>query len=282
MTDFDPNAIQRRFRRAPAGYGEAAFLFERVADSMVGRLDPLTLKPERILDLGAGEGYLTRALARTFPRAALTLQDQAADSLERAAKRAWWRRDHQTLVGDIGEIPLGNDSVDLVASSLALQWLADPDASLREMHRVLRPEGVCLLAVPGPRSFTELRDGWRAIGGRPRVATGIDLHDLGDALARAGMTSIVADSDLLTLEYATLRGLQRDLKSSGSGNPYRARDHGLRGRDYWQRFAKALGNPPYRVTLELVYAHAFKPIIGDNRNTNGEFTVDISSVSRRR
>lgn len=282
MSELDHSAIKRRFSRVPTNYGAMAFLFERVAKAMVDRLDPLTLNPGKILDLGAGQGHLTRALGTAFPRAAITVQDQLAGATAQAAKTRWWRRPHQQVVCDLERIDAASSAFDLVASSMALQWLNDPDPTLREAHRLLRPDGVCLLSVPGPRSFAEIRAAWAAVDETPKVAIGIDLHDLGDALARAGFASVVADSDLLTLEYHSLERLQADLTASASGNPFAARRPGLSGRAYWQRFAEALGPAPFKVTLELVYAHAFKPTFGDDRATNGEVNVDISTIRRRR
>ncbi len=278
---FDHNSIRHRFDRVTAGYGDAAYIFERTARGVVERLEPLTLKPLHILDMGAGEGYLTRQLAKRYPRANITVQDRAAESLKRAVRRGWWQKQHSALNCDMRELPLADNSVDLVGSSLALQWLGEPDAALQEVARVLRPEGACLLAVPGPRSFSELRSAWQRIDGRPRIPDFFDLHDFGDALSRAGLTSIVADADVVTLEYATGRQLGKELRASASGNPFVNRSPGLFSPRRWEALLKALGPPPIRITMETVYAHAFKPKIAEHRGTNGEFSVDIGEIRKR-
>ena len=49
---------------------------------------------------------------------------------------------------DITHLPYPSDSFDVVVHSDTLEHVADPDAALRECHRVLVPAGVCVFTVP--------------------------------------------------------------------------------------------------------------------------------------
>ena len=61
------------------------------------------------------------------------------------------------LVGDAEHLPLASQSVDLVFSSLAIQWCARPHLLFAELARVLRPGGRCLFTSLGPDTLRELR-----------------------------------------------------------------------------------------------------------------------------
>jgi malonyl-CoA O-methyltransferase len=91
----------------------------------------------------------------------------------------------------------------------------------------------------------------------------IDMHDIGDALVRAGFGDPVMDMDTLTLAYTNLDGLFADLRQSGSVNARTNRPRGLGQRQRWQQARAAYeglrqdGRLP--ATFEIVYGHAWKP-----------------------
>ena len=121
-------------RTAAAGFAQSAEAYE------IGRpgypaaaLEPLRLSPGlAVLDLAAGTGKLTRALAATG--ASVVAVEPVAEM--RAALPAEVR----ALDGTAEAIPLDDASVDLVTVAQAFHWF-DGDAALREIHRVLRPGG---------------------------------------------------------------------------------------------------------------------------------------------
>jgi malonyl-CoA O-methyltransferase len=91
------------------------------------------------------------------------------------------------------------------------------------------------------------------------------MHDLGDALVRAGFAEPVLDVERYTLEYRDLRALLADLKASGAGNAVRDRPKGLTGR---RRFAavearyegyRQQGRLP--ATFEVVFGQAWTPAL---------------------
>jgi SAM-dependent methyltransferase len=90
---------------------------------------------DRVLDLGAGTGKLTRQLvALGADVVAVEPGDAMRAVLERVVPQA------QALAGSAEQIPLPDESVGLVTAAQAFHWFR-VDEALVEMHRVLRPGG---------------------------------------------------------------------------------------------------------------------------------------------
>jgi SAM-dependent methyltransferase len=96
-------------------------------------LEPLRLSSSMtVLDLAAGTGKLTRALAESG--ASVIAVEPVAEM------RAALPESVRALDGTAEAIPLEDASVDLVTVAQAFHWFDGP-AALREIHRVLMPGG---------------------------------------------------------------------------------------------------------------------------------------------
>jgi len=247
----DRRTARRRFDRAARSYSSASRLEAEVGARMLSRLDYVKLAPQRILD--AGSGPPQRALGRRYPRANVIALDFSLAMLRCA--RSW--RDvfgHKlSICANLESLPLAAGSVQLVWSNMALHWLADPLPALRELERVLAPEGLLMFSTLGPDTLKELR----AVAGAARVHVFHDMHDLGDMLVAAGFSAPVMDMEMLTIAYAGADGLLKDLRESGQTSARADRPRGLAGRSFAQRLRGALGERP-RASFELVYGHAWQ------------------------
>lgn len=293
---LDKRQLRAAFGRAASSYDAAAVLQREVSDRLIERLEFMRLAPARVLDAGCGTGYACVALARRYPRATLLGVDIAEAMVVRARARlagtvaARLRRwlpfgaaHRQFVTGDIEALPLADASVDLVVSSLALQW-CDARAALREMRRVLRPGGLLMFATTGAGSLAEMRAAWRAADDDPHVHGFLDMHDLGDLLIQTGFADPVLDVDRLTLTYKDVHSVLRDLKAIGARNAAAGRARALTGKARFRRFQDAYeelrvgGVIP--ATYEIVYGHAWIP------NTpppaaDGVAVVSLSRLRRR-
>ena len=103
------------------------------------------LPPMDVVDIGCGDGYLTMEAAR-WARHVVGI-DRSDEVLERA--RALAARRHVTNVewkkGDLARLPLRDASVDVALLSQALHHAGDPERTLSEAARVLRPGGRLLI-----------------------------------------------------------------------------------------------------------------------------------------
>jgi ubiquinone/menaquinone biosynthesis C-methylase UbiE len=103
----------------------------------------------RVLDVGCGSGNLLRSTGKRYPRVELAGLDPDPKALARAGRKA--RRAGLTVRLDRGfaqELPCPDSSFDRVFSSLMLHHLdsESKDMLLTEVRRVLRPDGLLVLA----------------------------------------------------------------------------------------------------------------------------------------
>jgi hypothetical protein len=81
----------------------------------------------------------------------------------------------------------------------------------------------------------ELRAAFTQADGYSHVNRFVDMHDLGDALVHASFADPVMEMEMITLEYATVDAVARDLKAIGAHNSLPGRPRGLAGRARWAR-----------------------------------------------
>lgn len=262
--------VGRAFGRSATTYDAHAVLQREVADRLDAHLEFSKIKPARMLDIGCGTGYFTRLLHKRFPRANLTAVDIAHGMLLAARgkqpRRMPWVGKTGYALCDAARLPFADGSFDLVASSLAMQWVKEPERMLSEMRRVLAPGGLMLLSTFGRRTLGELR---QSLAGFANEYAGLvlpfpDVTSLGDALMRLPLELPVTDTDLFTLTYPEPMALIRELKGLGaSSSAIRNRPSGLYGRrllrhveaDYAASHRDADGR--IRASFEVLYAQAW-------------------------
>jgi len=99
-----------------------------------------------VLESGCGTGLITEELARLSSARVIGL-DTDAERLTFARRQAGSGATYTQ--GDAHALPFPNDSLDVVVCHYLLLWLADPLQGVREMARVVRPQG-CVLACAEP------------------------------------------------------------------------------------------------------------------------------------
>ena len=282
---LDGRRVRAAFDAAAADYDAVAVVQAEVRQRLLERLELFRIRPGRILDAGCGTGHGARALLQRYRGASLVALDVAPGMLAATRRRKPWLRRLDVVCGDAAQVPLADDSVDLVFSNLMLQWCNDPDQVFAEFRRVLRPGGLLLFATFGPDTLKELRAAWGAADGHAHVSRFIDMHDLGDALVRAGLREPVMDMEQITLTYAEVRDLMRDLKTMGARNATAGRGRGLTGRrrlarveQHYERLRRD-GRLP--ATWEVVYGHAWRGALPGGDKARDEVSVPVSQIRRR-
>ena len=236
---LDRAGVRASFDRASASYESAAGLQARVAAELLERLAVFAFAPGVVLDLGAGTGRVAHELKRRYRRALVIALDLAPGMLREARRhQQLWRR-FERVCGDALRLPLADASVDVVFSSLMLQWCEPLDTALAECRRVLKPDGFFAFSTFGPDTLHELRGAWASADGYNHVNHFVDVHEVGDALVRAGLMEPVLDVDRVEVGYPDALSLMRDLKAIGAHNVTAGRPRALVGRARLKRMQDA-------------------------------------------
>jgi len=144
---------------------------------------------EIVLDVGAGTGYYSLAIAEKLTTGKVICFDLSQVMLHRLEKMAIKKGladKIQPLKGEACSIRIEGESVDLVVSNNVFHELSEPGFALREMVRVLKPGGWVIV--------TDFRD--TAIGGLIAAAHHGDAHgpwsvkELETLLAKAGLARV--------------------------------------------------------------------------------------------
>ena len=198
LTDREALARHRARARALPGHYDALFLHRLALADLEERLSEVNKR------------FTSVAVVTGFP-----------------ALFAGWR--DAVVVPDDDVLQLDPVAHDLVVHFMALHWANDPVGQLVQCRRALKPDGLCLVVLPGGRSLQELRaalaEAEAAVTGglSPRVVPMGEIRDLGGLMQRAGFALPVADSLQQTVEYRTFPALLADLRAAGETNALQAR-----------------------------------------------------------
>src|ERR1700731_3157247 len=137
---FDRYLLCSRLDRAQR-LGPATFLLDRVAEDMAERLNAVLRDFKSAADVGTPGDQLRQGLAgrRLAHIARVDLPDRESEPLS-----------------------LQTESLDLVVSALALQFVNDLPGVLAQIRRALKPDGLLLAAMLGGDTLTELRQSFAA------------------------------------------------------------------------------------------------------------------------
>ena len=254
----DKRRVAESFSRAAASYDSVAELQRAVGGELLQRLPPLL--PARWLDLGSGTGHFTRRLAERYPQAEGVALDLAEGMLRHA--RPQGGAGH-FIAGDAERLPLRDGSLDLMFSSLAVQWCGDFAAVLGEARRVLRPGGVLAFSSLCVGTLQELRDSWQAVDGFVHVNRFRCFEDYQALCAASGLQVLALERQARVLHFPDLRALTHELKALGAHNLNPGRPDGLTGRariralvEAYEHFRQAAGLP---ATYQVVYGVLRRP-----------------------
>jgi SAM-dependent methyltransferase len=172
---------------------------------------------------------------------------------------------------DSASLHLAPESIDLVVSLLALQFVNDLPGVLAQLRRALKPDGLLLAAMIGGDTLTELRQSFALAeaeiegGASPHVSPFADLRDVGGLLQRAGFALPVTDLDRVVVRYDNAFALMQDLRRMGATNvlverrklPTRRATMLRMAQVYGERFADPDGR--IRATFDIIWLLGWAP-----------------------
>jgi malonyl-CoA O-methyltransferase len=273
---FTKQQVRDSFNKAALSYDGAAVLQQEVCKRLLERLDYIKIEPKVILDIGTGTGQGTRGLSGQYPQAHIISMDLAENMLiknrEKIAPSGLTnkikgmfkpQRSYHFVCGDAEALPFADASVDMIFSSLTIQWCFDLKGLFREFRRVLKPGGLLMFTTLGMDTLKELRTSWAQVSDKVHVNEFADMHVIGDALYNAQAENPVMDSEMITLNYPSVKAILKELKAVGAHNQNQGREKALTGKSrlfaMYQAYDQFKTQDGYPVTYEVLYGHAWNP-----------------------
>ncbi|HEY4324112.1 MAG TPA: class I SAM-dependent methyltransferase [Mucilaginibacter sp.] len=105
-----------------------------------------------ILDIACGDGYGSNLLAKSALK--VIGVDIAGDVIE-VAKKKYSRSNLSFIQGSTSDIPLAENSVDVVVSFETIEHHDEHARMMEEIKRVLKPSGLLIISSPDKKNYSE-------------------------------------------------------------------------------------------------------------------------------
>ena len=253
------------------------WLQDEIADRMLQKLDIVKLDVRDVLIVPDFPGKHLASFAKRYPHAkihSLTEEGISSFTMWRSKALSHWRslfRGNTEPIASYlvnGKFNLPDSSVDLVFSNLLLQDLADPRHFLQECWRVLREGGLITFSYLGPDTGKELRALDSGVIKSKNLLSPWDMHDMGDALLGEHFSDPVMDMEFINLDYQSDALLLVDVGA-------------LKLLQITSGEVPEPGLLPKKMTLELVYGHAWALGKGLAKARNNVAYIDVNQIGHK-
>lgn len=253
------NIVSRHFDKAAQSYQSGARLQQQVAADLLAKLSTApTQQQKRLLDMGCGPGWLHPKLINYCTE--LWAADLSAEML---AEAKTLKHASCYLQANAAALPIPTDCLDVIFSSLMLQWCPKPAEVFAEFHRVLKEDGSLYLSTLVTDSMAEFRQSWAQVDNHAHQLAFLSEDEV---LAVASAQGFVCQSELRTYQlfYPDVQSLARSFKQIGANYVAGRPDSGLGGKKRWLQFAKAYEQ--FRTGQGLPLSYQVLHIVAKNRS----------------
>jgi len=257
--------IRRSFDKSADHYDNYAVFQRETATELADRIARHGTGG-RALDIGCGTGALSALMAESGTFGSIVALDLSLGMSRKAKQRSSRGPGFAVVQADAEALPVRDNSLDLIVSNLALQWVADPAHFFGQIAPALRRHGRFMATTLGVDTFWELREAWAAVLGKvednPVFHPFVPERELETKAVNAGF-EVRIQSARRVRSYKSLAHLLRSLKKLGAQNSPGLCKSGLGGRgimmrvmdEYQSRFAD---NGRIMSTYHLVFIDAVK------------------------
>lgn len=212
---MNKQAVAQCFSQAAPRYDQFAHLQRTVADRMLALLSSVSVPANpSIADLGTGTGYCLPRLAEYHPERLFGL-DLSAAMLQQAQRRV---PQAQPVLADLEAPPFEPNSIDLAVSSLAVQWLDQPEPFISRMAQALKPGGHLVVATLGTKTLYELKQAWARVDEGTHVNRFHRAVDWIEAILNSDLNLTLWREERLEVRYDSPMTLLKELKAIGANH----------------------------------------------------------------
>lgn len=207
----DKQLVASKFAGAAKTYASHAPVQTAVATQLWERTKPFiremkTASALRVLEIGVGDGTLTRLYSSDLQNADITLWDIA--DVEAPVGTPTSARlkvcDAETAIDSEPD-----ERYDIILSASTMQWFHSPSRFIRHMRKTLASGGIAAIALYGKGTFSEIEE---ATG---RTLSYPTLRQLRETATVIGFTELYAAEESSTISFPSVAQLLWHLKFTG-------------------------------------------------------------------
>ena len=235
---LEKRLVAESFSSSASTYDQLAFLQQDVAVNLMKKVGDLDNRI--VADLGCGTGFCFDWLQQNkLTTNSCLLGVDLAEGMVKFAARSRHHVSASWICGDAERLPLADNSIDVMFSSLAIQWCEDLDSLMTEIKRVLKPGGKFWFATLGPKTLHELRSAWHAVDNYVHVNEFVASDSLKARIKANGLSINDWQESFEVYHYDEVRDLTKELKGIGAHNVNEGRPAGLTGKARILKFKQA-------------------------------------------
>lgn len=203
--------VAQKFSLAAAKYDHKANVQAEIAQDTL-----LLLGKEKVdvlLDVGCGTGKITRQLtenANCVLGVDLSLGMLSYARSQSESEQLSW------ITGDFDQLPIQDNCIDGVFSSMALQWTSSAEQCFSELYRVSKKGTRLVLAIMTEGSLLELRSSWSYLDGEQHVNQFCSAQALEQAAEIVGFSGNISEKQYQTW-HSTVNDVMHSIKDVGAG-----------------------------------------------------------------
>ena len=205
--------VNKSFSKVAEIYNQNAILQKIVAKKTADLITKDIKKEDLILDLGCGTGFLSDYI--------LQKSEARAENITRLDISSAMLAQNKTgnkILADIEDVPFSENRFNVIASSLAFQWLNNPQKSIANYQKLLLPNGIFICSLISNNTFKELKEICKI--------TNIDLSlnkflSIKDFQMEARKFQLKISSEEIILQYDNIFSLLHSIKNIGAGNSFK-------------------------------------------------------------
>lgn len=207
---FNASYMREDFGRAAKHYDEHALLQRDVAEEVARLVERYIPHDGLLLDVGAGTGFLARALPQFRHMIQLDIAWGMCEESRHYSRRV--------VNADMRHLPFKAESCDGIISSLALQWANNPQEIITELISPLKNKKYYIFSVFTRNTLNELSDILTQVGLSEHISHFYDSEQWASCLAEAGFDVVDIYSRRYEQHYDSPMELLRHFKLIGAGN----------------------------------------------------------------
>lgn len=210
--NFNKKIVSQNFSRAAKNYDSNAQTQYLAAQKLCQLALSYIKNDAKILDLGAGSGFVSNNLSASKNKVSIFESDLSFEMLKQ--KRA--SNDIFQIQSDFENLPFKNHSFDILISSFSLQWLNDFEKNFSQFSSLLKPQGFFIFCLPTADSLQELTLASASSNCNFNFNNLPEINYLKSILEKCGFAQNLCESEVLKSEFDSGIAALKSIKKTGA------------------------------------------------------------------